>query len=202
MAIDFSDMPAAHWAAVGYVARLRRSRLQLNQGDLKRRGGPGPSTVGKIERGEQESFPLRTQHALETALGWSKGTVEEMLHVMEDPRHTWWGDPEAREAFLEELIVDHVPDWDDEVEASAPASRASELSDEELLAELTYRMKKYADEIERYSDVAPAAQKILSVVSPPVTVEEPSDEPRTTRDAMVALDDGSIAGEQESKNET
>lgn len=67
------------WVVIGELVRRRRDRLGLKQDELKARGGPGVATVGKIERAAQDGFPLRTQHQLEKALGWSLGTIEEVM---------------------------------------------------------------------------------------------------------------------------
>ena len=104
-------------------------------------------TVRKIERAAQDNFPTRTQVKLEQSLGWPQGAVRRMLTAHDTDQ---WGDAGSRSAFIQELVtaetVEHpapAPRPSDGV--VAPLVKAAHLSDEELLAELTYRMKRYAD---------------------------------------------------------
>lgn len=96
-------MTESGWQAIGRIARLRRERLGLKQEDLARYGGPGVSTVGKFERAAQESFPLRTQHQMENALGWSRTIVEQVVNSIED------GSLKA-EDWEYDLVHEDVPD--------------------------------------------------------------------------------------------
>ena len=91
------------WQAIGEVAKLRRERLGLNQDELAQYGGPRVSTVGKFERAAQPSFPLRTQHQMEKALGWNRGTIEEFVAAVEE------GHPLAAE-WRVDLVFEDVPD--------------------------------------------------------------------------------------------
>lgn len=144
---QFEDMPSEPWPVVGLVVKARRERLGLKQEDLRRRQGPGVSTVGKVERAAQESFPLRTQHALENALGWERGAIESLMRAVSLPEDSWWGDEALRKSYLREMVDEDIPDLSGDIDAS-PVARASQLTDDELLAELTYRMKRYASEKE------------------------------------------------------
>ncbi|WP_182377844.1 helix-turn-helix domain-containing protein [Nocardioides sp. WS12] len=89
--------------AIGRVAKARRERLGLNQDELAQYGGPKVATVGKFERAAAESFPLRTQHQIENALGWTRGTVEEFAAAV-DEGVLEMGDWEH------ELVVENIPD--------------------------------------------------------------------------------------------
>lgn len=101
-------MKETGWQAIGRIARERRERLGLKQEQLALYEGPGVSTVGKFERAAQASFPLRTQHQMEKALGWSRGTIEQFVAAFDagqlDPDD--WG---------HDLILEDVPDLDHEV---------------------------------------------------------------------------------------
>lgn len=91
------------WQAIGRIAKARRERLGLNQDELAQYGGPRVATVGKFERAAQETFPLRTQHQIEKALGWSRGIIEQVVESIEQGELT----PETWE---HDLIFEDVPD--------------------------------------------------------------------------------------------
>lgn len=96
-------MTETGWQAIGRLAKARRERLGLNQDELAQYGGPRVSTVGKFERAAQDSFPLRTQHQIEKALGWTRGTVEQFVAAFDE------GDLDMGD-WEHELVVDDVPD--------------------------------------------------------------------------------------------
>lgn len=130
----------AAWRVLGELARARRVRMGLKQGDLARLGGPGGTTVGKIERAEQR-VPVRTRQQLEKALGWKRGTVDAVLEAADS---TWRDDEGLWADYRRGLINDDIPDLTATVVAgTVPSARG--LTDEELLAELTYRLRRYAD---------------------------------------------------------
>lgn len=129
------------WDLLGEMARARRERLGLSQGDLSRYGGPGGTTVGKIERAEQRNFPPRTRQQLERALGWKRGTVD---FILEARQQSWVSDEALWQDWLRQLVEDNPPDLTAGQPVTAGAATARTLSDEELLAELTYRMRRYA----------------------------------------------------------
>lgn len=119
------------------LARERRDRIGLKQDELALYGGPRVTTVGKIERAAMPTMAVRTQHQLENALGWKRGTVRDILTA---PEQEWWSGEALREDFEESLIEDAIPDL------SRPASRgavsvASALTDEELITELAARVR-------------------------------------------------------------
>ena len=138
-------MNETEWQRVGRLARARREHLGLVQGDLADYGGPKVSTVGKIERAAQAEFPTRTQHQLENALGWKRGEVRRIRDL--DGEEWYRNDAAMREDAERGLIEDDIPDLS---APSPPANaQAPDLSDSDLLAELTYRMKRYAADATR-----------------------------------------------------
>lgn len=154
------------WQTLGALVRKRREHLGLKQGDLAQYGGPGVSTVGKIERGEQGSYPRRTRQQVEVALGWRRGMVDEILAA---PASSWWSDEGMREDFLDSLVNDEIPDLTHPAMGVGLVRRAAKLTDDELLAELTFRMKRYANERigESGGDTAP----MYSAGDDPATAE-------------------------------
>lgn len=152
------------WVLLGTLVRRRREHLGLKQGDLAQYGGPAVSTVGKIERGEQQGYPLRTQHQVENALGWDRGTVRS---IVDAPTSDWWEDEGLREDFIANLVEEKIPDLSRPTVNVGAVRRAAELSDDELLAELTYRMKRYAADREGVPDgERDAAPTMRAGVSP------------------------------------
>lgn len=102
------------WAAIGEIARKRRERLGLNQDELARYGGPKVATVGKFERAAQESFPLRTQHQIETSLGWGRGVIEQVVSSLNEGRLN-------QEDWEHDLVEEDIPDL------SQPAATVHDL---------------------------------------------------------------------------
>jgi hypothetical protein len=137
-------MTETAWEAVGRLVKLRRERLHLDQDDLRLYGGPHVSTVGKCERAAQDRFPLRTQHKFENALNWKRGSIEEIISAVET--NDWYADPDQRKDFENDLINANIPDLSHPTEPEAPVLSTQQLSDSDLLAELTYRMKRYASQ--------------------------------------------------------
>lgn len=103
MCVHADRMAETGWQAIGRVAKARRERLGLNQDELALYGGPRVATVGKFERAAQASFPLRTQHQIENALGWSRGTVEDFVNAVDE------GDAHLGD-WEHELVTMDVPD--------------------------------------------------------------------------------------------
>jgi len=137
-------MTETAWEAVGRLVKARRERLALNQDELHLYGGPRVSTVGKCERAAQDRFPLRTQHQFENALGWRRSAIEEIISAVKT--NDWYADPDQRKDFENDLINANIPDLSHPTEPEAPVLSAQHLSDSDLLAELTYRMKRYASQ--------------------------------------------------------
>lgn len=136
------------WAVVGGLVKTRRERLGLNQEELRLHGGPAVSTVGKVERGAQASFPLRTQQQLENALGWNRGTIADVLETVAAGEWDQFG--EERTIML---VEEGIPDLSRT--GGEPVRRVVELSDAELLAELTHRVRQYAAALEAAEPARP-----------------------------------------------
>lgn len=91
------------WQVIGRIAKARRERLGLKQDELAQYGGPAVATVGKFERAAQESFPPRTQHQIENALGWSRTIIEQVVTSIDSGALT-------ADDWEHDLIVEDVPD--------------------------------------------------------------------------------------------
>ena len=137
-------MTETAWEVVGRLVKARRERLGLDQDDLRLYGGPGVSTVGKCERAAQDRFSLRTQHQIQNALGWGRSAIEEIISAAET--NDWYADRDQCEDFENDLINASIPDLSHPTEPEAPVLSAQHLNDSDLLAELTYRMKRYASQ--------------------------------------------------------
>jgi DNA-binding XRE family transcriptional regulator len=182
------------WDFVGYLVRERRQFLGLRQEDLHLYGGPKKTTVGKIENGRLRPFPTKTQHQVENALGWRRGTIRELFLY---PQESFFND--QRDSIEADYIENNIPDLSKPVDPSSRAHRASELSDEELLAELTYRMKRYAEQQQGGDGDAEAAER----GSAPIELRRKvSERTRRTDDLpAVAHEEGDIEREQEESEE-
>jgi len=96
-------MTETGWQAIGRIAKARRERLGLKQDQLALYGGPAVATVGKFERAAQPTFPLRTQHQMEKALGWTRTTVEQVVNSIDEGAL-------AAEDWEYDLIEENIPD--------------------------------------------------------------------------------------------
>ena len=101
---------------------------------LAKQAGTAIKTVRTLESGTRRTQEIN-QRKLEHALGWRAGSVSDVL--------------KGKTNFAPDQITpDDMRSGDDSrpsagprvVVPAAPIARASHLSDEELLAELTYRM--------------------------------------------------------------
>lgn len=111
------------WQAIGRIAKERRERMGLRQDELAHYGGPRVSTVGKFERGAQASFPLRTQHQMEKALGWPRTTIEQVVASINEGA--------LKVADWEwDLIEEDIPD----LSSPAEPSGVDEFHDDQLEA--------------------------------------------------------------------
>lgn len=71
---------AEAWKRVGQAVRQRRIELGFSsQIELSSAGGPGLSTLSKIERGVQLSYEDQVIWRLEQALQWESGSVQAIL---------------------------------------------------------------------------------------------------------------------------
>lgn len=113
------------WEAIGRIAKARRERLGLKQDELAQYGGPGVATVGKFERAAQESFPMRTQHQLENALGWRRTTIEQVVNSINEGTLTavdW--EMDLIEEDIPDLSRPRVPSGDRTLDEAMDALRS------------------------------------------------------------------------------
>lgn len=109
-------------ARFGEIVLARRRELDdISQVEVwKGRGGPSNSTLTAIEAGKGKPSG-GTLKKLDAALGWVPGSARRAFYEGADPTP---------------LAV--------QVAQPEPAVTARDLTDDELLAELTYRIKRYA----------------------------------------------------------
>lgn len=98
-------------------------------------------TVVSAEKGERDLHP-HTQRRLEQTLGWRKGSIADVWeHRSEIPAES------LTVAEMERGGEDET--WED-LEATAPqVRRASQLTNDELITEIMYRMRNDKEEIAR-----------------------------------------------------
>lgn len=142
---------SANATRFGRIVSDRRGALDLTQVEVWDRRGPSNSTLTAIESGRWKRYAA-TFRKLDTALEWEPGSAR---RVFDDG-----GDPIP--------IVAPQP---------KPAAAAGDLTDDELLAELTYRMKRYAalnakERDQRERDAAANAQAGGSPASGKVVIPE------------------------------
>jgi transcriptional regulator with XRE-family HTH domain len=127
------------WDFLAQVVRERRENIGLSQEEVYEYGGPKKSTVGKIENARETSYSTRTLQQLEEALGWDRGAVDQLLAVADQD------DFSAREAEIaHEYVYAPIVGISARRSDEERVASAAELSDEELLAELTFRMRRYS----------------------------------------------------------
>ncbi len=119
---------------IGRLIKEERLAQGLSQVQLAKQAGTAIKTVRTLESGTRRTQEIN-QRKLEHALGWRAGSVSEVL--------------KGKSNFAPDMITpddmrsgeESRPPGPPRVSVpSAPVARASHLSDEELLAELTYRM--------------------------------------------------------------
>lgn len=118
---------------IGRLIKEERLAQGLSQVQLAKQAGTAIKTVRTLESGTRRTQEIN-QRKLEHALGWRAGSVSEVL--------------KGKSTFAPEMITpDDMRSGDEPRQGppriavpAAPIARASHLSDEELLAELTYRM--------------------------------------------------------------
>ena len=119
---------------IGRLIKEERLAQGISQVQLAKQAGTAIKTVRTLESGTRRTQEIN-QRKLENALGWRAGSVSEVL--------------KGKSTFAPDQIThDDMRTTDGSRQASSPRmavpaasnARASHLSDEELLAELTYRM--------------------------------------------------------------
>lgn len=89
----------------------------------------------------------RNRAELEDALGWERGSVSRILEA----------------PITERITLAEVRDWAQVDEPSTPVARASQLSTDELLVELTRRVGVLQAENEALKQVVPADEPVAPV---------------------------------------
>lgn len=116
------------------IAEARKERFPSRR-QFAKAAGVDIKTAVTAETGEREIHP-HTQRRIEQALGWRKGAIEDVwMHRVEIPAESLTVQEMERGAGEES--------WEDLEAKSVSVTRASQLTDEELLAELSYRFRNY-----------------------------------------------------------
>jgi transcriptional regulator with XRE-family HTH domain len=116
------------YEVLGRLVIQGRGRLDQSQAKLSRESGLDPRTIRKFEQGDSRDVFKTKYTQLERALGWREGAVLEVLN--------------ADQEKLNALRAEHL------LEVNAAVARASALTIEELLMELTYRVRDLQDRAE------------------------------------------------------
>jgi len=119
-------------AAIGALVSKQRVELALSQKGLAALADVDVKTLRSLENGERWPQPVN-RYKIETALGWRQGAMAEIRD--NDDAH-------ATLANLQTGAHHDNEDWPHDVEQ--PVKRAAQLTDAELLSELTYRFNMYA----------------------------------------------------------
>ncbi|MGC0237323.1 transcriptional regulator [Arthrobacter sp. SD76] len=126
---------------LGHLIQIARVEIQRSQNMFAKDIGLNVQTLRAMERGDRMVQDL-AQAKVERGLGWKTGAIRE---VMEDRENLA---PDM--VTLEELRRGAGEPTFQEMENGGDKSRvmkASHLSDEELLAELSYRFRNYRVQI-------------------------------------------------------
>lgn len=119
---------------IGRLIKEERLAQGLSQVQLAKQAGTAIKTVRTLESGTRRTQEIN-QRKLEHALGWRAGSVSEVL--------------KGKSTFAPDQITPDDMRSSDGVRPvaalhagvpTAPVAKAAHLTDEELLAELTYRM--------------------------------------------------------------
>ncbi|WP_236731894.1 helix-turn-helix domain-containing protein [Mycolicibacterium peregrinum] len=73
------DVGIMSWERLAEELRERRHALDLSQAGVHARGGPSAELVRKLENNRHGRLSPRMRRALETALDWEPGSVDEIL---------------------------------------------------------------------------------------------------------------------------
>lgn len=128
---------------IGTLIKNARMELQVSQISFAETISLNVQTLRTMERGDRLTQSV-AQAKVEKGLGWRTGSIQE---VWEDREHT-----QADSVTLDEMRRGAGEPTFQEIEngtAESPVMKASLLSDEELLAELSYRFRNYKDTINR-----------------------------------------------------
>ena len=125
---------------IGQLIRASRKELGESMAAMAERAGINSKTLWSAEQGSRFPHDVN-QLKIEKALNWRHGAIAE----------AW----EARETLEPENLTREwmraggdAPSWADLAQgAQAPLAKAIHLTDEELLAELSYRFRNYKQQI-------------------------------------------------------
>jgi transcriptional regulator with XRE-family HTH domain len=125
---------------IGQLIKEGRLELGLAQKPFAIHSGVDTKTLATMEKGTRVAWETN-QRKVETALGWRIGSIQKAI---DDAGHIPFGTLTL--ASMKEGGGE--PTWQDLSEeengkAQGPVTRANQLSDEELLAELSYRFRNY-----------------------------------------------------------
>jgi transcriptional regulator with XRE-family HTH domain len=121
--------------ALGQV--ITRARLDRGQSQtaFAKDAGVDPKTLNSIETGQRAAQDTNLAK-IEDALEWNRGSIGDIKEMLSQG-----GDP--RDIRAEGFSINREAS---EPASAGPVARASALTDQELTAELTYRLLKYGRE--------------------------------------------------------
>lgn len=129
---------------IGRLVIEGRLDLELGQLPFSKVAKVDVKTLNSIETGKRAPRDV-TQRKIEAALGWRAGSIQQILdegeHIKLDALTLSEMTEGAEEPTWQDL------DNDASHNGSGPVKRASQLTDEELVAELSYRMRNYKDRL-------------------------------------------------------
>lgn len=125
---------------IGHLIKEGRLALGYAQKPFATVSGVDTKTLATMEKGTRVAWETN-QRKVEQALGWRVGSIQRVLDDAEDI-------PAGSVTLASMKEGAGEPSWQDlDAEESAknkgPATRANQLTDEELLAELSYRFRNY-----------------------------------------------------------
>jgi transcriptional regulator with XRE-family HTH domain len=125
---------------IGQLIKEGRLELGLAQKPFATRSGVDTKTLATMEKGTRVAWET-SQRKVETALGWRIGSIQKAI---DDAGHIPAGTltlASMKEGGAEASWQDL--DEEESAREHGPLTRANQLSDEELLAELSYRFRNY-----------------------------------------------------------
>jgi hypothetical protein len=127
---------------IGELIVAGRVAMDVNQKPFAALAGVAIKTLDAMEKGRSVGWHT-SQQKVEKALGWRTGSIQK---VIDDAEHIPAGSLTLA-AMKEGAGEATWGDLADEEDAKriGPVTRASKLTDEELLAELAYRFRNYKD---------------------------------------------------------
>lgn len=134
---------------IGLLIKEGRTKLGMTQIPFAKHVGIDTKTIASMEKGARVAWEVN-QRKVETALGWRPGSIQEVIDdaenipyesvtldsMAEGAGHASWYDLDSQEALRR----------------NGPVARASQLTDEELLAELSYRFRNYKNRLNGESE--------------------------------------------------